>query len=399
MEVWTDRRPRETYGPRSLLPAPFGSRPETRLYGKGMEIDRGVEALPAETAVLCPNRIRERRIQAGFDNTMAFARHIDAISYQRLMKIETGRVVVRESEYELVADALRIKVEDLKLPLLTRSETAQWNERLGVERRLEEGGDHDSVLLSAYVRKLVEATGSARTTILREWGYHSNTLCRVWHAEKPIDRYPDSTMAVVIRLAHAESWDAVILNSRQLYADHALADEIRAVQEPRVRYAPEDPDRRAPWSYSTDPFRARMSRAQTLTPLSAGMVERIRDRRQREKEEGVRQRQEYRSLMQRVCRDVVDEARTGDVREMLERFYPEESRAALERVLADDAVARTIVARTALLRFVDDGVKLRAASSALGITIERFRQISSAYRGRISDLSLNPNHGSTRIIQ
>lgn len=391
MQAWTDRAPRTEYGPRALLPDAYGSRPEARKYGKGRDLDRGEEALPREMAVLCPNRIRERRKAAGFDNAMAFARRLDSIPYQRLVRIETGRVIVRESEYELVADALKIDVEALKLPVLTRSETAEWNGKWGPDNRIEEGGDHDSVLLSAYVRQLVRATGRSRTPLAKELGAPGNTLCAIWHAEKPIDRYPDTTMAVVIRLAKAESWDTVILRSRQLYDEGRLSAEIAEIHEPRVRYAPEDPDRKAPWTYEADPFRTRQPRREAATPLSAPpRVETFRERIAREKDEERRRKErdahEYRSAVRSACAEAIEAFRTCDVHDMLERFYPsetDEDRAALAR---HDDLARTVIARTALMRFADDVVKKEEASAALGITIERLRQISRNSTGRMSDL-------------
>lgn len=404
MQAWTDRAPRQKYGPRALLPETYGSRPETRKYGKGRDVDRGPEALPREAAVLCPNRIRERRTAAGFDNTMQFARHLDSISYQRLIRIETGRVIVRESELEIIADALEMDVEDLRLPPLTRAETAEWNRRWGPDTRIEEGGDHDSVILAAYVRHLVGGTGRARTALLRELGAPGNALCAIWYAEKPIDRYPDSTMAIVIRLAKAESWDAVVLRSRQLYDERAIAREVADVQKPRIRYAPEDPDRKAPWTYEKDPFRTRRPRREAETLFSAvPRVGTAKERRAAEREdqrrERIRAREERRSLMRRTFAAVIDEARHGNVRALLHGLYPNEPEAEVETLARNEDVARTVVARAALIRFADDALKRQEACVALGITRERLRQLQIGDTGRVTYFVPSRTTQMKRIVQ
>lgn len=384
MEVRTHQRPRDVYAPRVLLPGAYGSLPKFRKFGKDQRGSRGKESLPEEFAVLCPNRIREIRLAAGFENVTAFTRHIGSISYQRLIKIETGRVIVRESEYEILADALKVEVEDLKLPLLTQSETAEWNSRWGAKRRIEEGGDHDSVLLAAYVRKLVKNTGTARTALLKNAGYPNNCLSKIWYADLPIDRHPDSTMAIVIKLAKVESWDEVIMTSRRLYDDYQLQDEISEVQQPRVRYAPEDPDRRAPWTYEPDPFRTRKGRRQAATPLSAtprpeNYKEQQKAQQQRLRQEKIREKEEYLQMVRRTCALVIDQAKSGDVEKMLHHFFPGEDPEAVAAFARKEDVARMLVARVALTRFAQDTIQKKEASAALGITIERLRQIKDRY--------------------
>lgn len=185
-------RPRDEYGPRRLLPETYGRRAEYRAFDKKKDDPRGDEALPAEWAVVCPNRICERRKAAGYPTTMQLARAMATISYQRLKKMEHGRVIVRESEFELVAAHLGVPVEDLKLPLLTASETSEWNRIWGPSKLIEEGGDHDSVLLSAYVRKLVDDSGETpKQGRCGDGIQHQRTVLHLacGEADRPISRF------------------------------------------------------------------------------------------------------------------------------------------------------------------------------------------------------------------
>ena len=151
----TGRAPRSDYGPRKLIAATSLSSKE-RFYGKNQPATANDntkdESLPKGWSILEPNRVKERRLAAGYPTTDSLALKIGTMSYQRLHKIESGIVVVRDSEYELIARTLEMPVHMLQLPMLMHSETVQWMELWGKDQRLEEGGDHDAVLLAAYVR-------------------------------------------------------------------------------------------------------------------------------------------------------------------------------------------------------------------------------------------------------
>jgi len=373
-------RPRDEYGPRKLLPDTYGRGVEHRAFDKRRDQPRGDEAIPAEWAVVCPNRVAERRAAAGYPTTMHISRAMASISYQRLKRIEQGRVLVRDSEYELIADHLGIDEEALKLPLLTLEETRLWNATWGPGKLIEEGGDHDSVLLSAYVRMLVEETGLRRYAICTSMGFNSNALSFIWYAEKPIDRYPDSTMSIVIRLSGADGWDDVILASRRLYEEGMLKPYILAIHQPRVRYAPEDPDRRAPWTYEADPLRVRKGRRAVQTPLSAvplpgTKIERERRARQAEKQ---RIRDEARAEMTAT----IERMRCAGL-DMLHEVFPEDP-SGVERLKALPlSMVRTMMARTVIARTSYRDFQRIIAADLLGVSKERIRQMHHADDGRV----------------
>lgn len=369
-------RPRDDYGPRKLLPDTYGRRIEYRAYDKKPDDPRGVEAIPAEWAVICPNRVAERSRAAGYPTTKHFARALGSISYQRLKRIEIGRVLVRESEYELIADHLELDVEALKLPLLTLEETTGWNRLWGPEKLIEEGGDHDSVVLSAYVRMLVEETGSRRNQIAREMGFNTNTLSFIWYAEKPIDRYPDSTMSIVIRLSGAENWDEVILASRKLYEEGQLKPYVLAIQQPRIRYAPEDPDRRAPWTYETDPLRVRERRRAVQTPLSAVPLPGTKV--EREKAARLAERQRVRDEARAGMLAIIERVRHADL-EMLHEVFPADPEGVRKLKALPLSTIRTMMARTLIARTAARDFQRIIAAELLGVSKERVRQMYHAY--------------------
>lgn len=366
------QRPRDYYGPRRLLPECYGRRATARAYGKKRDSDRGIEALPAERAVVCPNRIAERRVQSGFDSTRALANALRSISYQRLRRIETGRAIVRESELTLIAGCLDLDVSELKLPLLTESETIEWNRRWGPEKQVEDGGDHDSVLLSAYVRHLVAMTGHNRTRLAKMMKAPGSCLSAIWYAEKPIDRYPDTTMALILQLAKTESWDQVIVRSQAMYASGELAAYIDQVKEPRLRYAPEDPDRKAPWTYKIAPDMPHRKRHWVKTPFSAEPEAMLAtERRKVAKQNLVNQR---RVVAEERCRTIIERAREGDVAERLFEMFPRD-RLGVEGLLGNEGLARSFLARAEIVRGCRSSQDIRAAATTLGRSPERIRQL------------------------
>lgn len=268
----TGRAPRSDYGPRKLIAATSLSSKE-RFYGKNQPAPANDntkdESLPKGWSILEPNRVKERRLAAGYPTTDSLALKIGTMSYQRLHKIESGIVVVRDSEYELIAKTLEIPVYMLQLPMLMHSETVQWMELWGKDQRLEEGGDHDAVLLAAYVRYHAREKDLNKAKICKQAKVNSSAMHYIWHAAKPIDRYPDTTMMATMMLTENSIWDNVILDSRAYYAAGLLTEEIKKVQKPRVRYAPEDPDKRAPWTYDIDPFRKKQPRSQYINAYTS----------------------------------------------------------------------------------------------------------------------------------
>jgi hypothetical protein len=379
------KAPREHYVPRNLIKVEHGRYGEARAYGKSPEAARGSVTLPEAWSIVCPNRITERRREAGMEHVTQLQRAIGSISYQRLIKMETGRVIIRDSEYELVADALGVHEDDLKLPLLTHEETIQWTGRWGAGTQIEEGGDEDSVVLAAYVRHLVERTGISRTALCTQFSVSAHALVHIWHAEKPIDRWPDSTMMTVMRLADAATWDDVILTSRALRADGVLDRLIADVVKPRLRYAPEDPDRKAPWTYATDSFRTRKARRLVRTPLSATPPkENAQERKLRLQREARQARVDELETIRRAYRMALEEAREGDQRRLLETQFPTATAKQLDEVLADPGMAGFVIGRVALIRAATTNPLQDIAGALLGISRVRIQQIRQADDGKLS---------------
>lgn len=402
-EQHRNRAPRRYYGPRTLVSTGTGRYGKSRIYGKRQDAPRGKTTLPEAWSTVCPNRITERRIAAGMENVIDLHRAIGVISYQRLVKMEIGRVLIRDSEYELVADALKLHEDDLKLPLLTHSETIRWTDKWGARRQIEEGGDEDSVILAAYVRFLVEESGISRTSICRQFGAPENCLSAMWYAEKPIDRWPDTAMSVVIKLSRAKDWDEVILSSRAMHADRALDDHIADVVKPRIRYAPEDPDRKAPWTYETNPFRTRKAKRQVQTPLSAAPADgsyrqRVERRKQQERQTKQHARAERERIVRTAYADAVYEAKHGNQEGLLEALFPNASSKEIRAVTSNSAFAALIISRVALTRAPTNTRERHIAAEMLGITEERVRQIGATDNGTLASFLPKINAGFNGLM-
>ena len=371
--------PREDYSPRRLIDV---SSPGERLYGKGVprtaNDNTTDESLPRGWSILEPNRIKERRLAAGYKTTEALSFKIRTMSYQRLHKIESGIVVVRDSEYDLIAAALDLPVHLLQLPMLMHSETVRWMELWGLDKRIEEGGDHDAVLLAAYVRYHAKLKGMKKAHICERAGVSPNAMHYIWHAAKPIDRYPDSTMKATMLLTRNTSWDNVITDSQAYYAAGFLQEQIKEVQQPRVRYAPEDPDKRAPWTYDVDPFRAHQPReayinAYTREPSRATptRLNILRDKRSRiHRLIGI-----YRDA--KLLHSIA--TKTQSPASMLCDYYPKDQRFIWE---LDESAARIVLQRLLCVRYAQENDDVTATPFAhmLDITSKRFRQLKNDER-------------------
>ena len=379
--------PRDYYGPRKLLQAEaYGHYENARLYGKTIDVERGDEALPNEWFVLCPNRISERREAAGFMNTGMFATALNSINYQRLRKLETGRVIVRDSEYELIAEKLGIHIDELKLPLLTQGETVEWNRLWGPDKRIEEGGDHDAVILAAFFRYTLDKLGMKRAH-LRDVTSNTGVLGRLWYAEKPIDRHADSGMLAMMSITFSENWDEVVRKSQAAYKEGFLTKFIKDIHKPRIRYAPEDPDRRAPWTYETNAFRAKKRRKQTQTPFTPELIELPPNQTKRK---FLRQQQ-----LKRRARIMVQAIIDTITRIGIHKLYAE-TLTGINReqyLLLSEIEQKTVVARFWMLsrcRTIDER---NAAIEKLGISKERFRQLKADWHkvryDRIKSMEFN----------
>ena len=384
----TGRAPRTDYGPRKLVPVRTASSRE-RLYGKGETTpsnDNAVndnvpdESLPRGWSILEPNRVKERRLAAGHKTTHSLSMAIGSISYQRLHKIESGTVVVRDSEYELIAKKLDLPVHLLQLPMLMHSETVKWMEIWGKDSLIEEGGDHDAVLLAAYVRLHARRRDVNKAQICKMAKVNSHAMHHIWHAAKPIDRYPDTTMMATMMLTENTSWDNVITDSRAYYTAGFLTEDVRAVQRPRVRYAPEDPDKRAPWTYDVDPFRARRPREQYVNAYTDPVVPDILPSKAKVIEE--RQRridmliQNYKDakLILKIAKEDEEPIAT------LLEYHPKYRKEIL--AIENEDLARATLHRMMCICYLEANPRAPATPFArtLGITVERVRQLRHKVR-------------------
>lgn len=383
----TGRAPRTDYGPRKLLPVNSNTK-NRRFYGKdhaGPINDNGKdESLPRGWSILEPNRVKERRIAAGFPSASDLSLHIGTMSYQRLKKIENGRVVVRASEYELIAKAMGIAIHYLQLPMLMRSQTVEWMERWGADNTIEEGGDHDAVLLAAYVRYHVHRLGLNKSRACIAANVPGNALHFIWHAAKPIDRYPDTTMKVAMMISNDNDWNEVIANSQNYYLAGDLKKFILDVQKPRVRYAPEDPSKMAPWTYDTDPFRTRQPRERYVNAYSSTK----RKARYNPKQEltTISQKREVLRIKIRYYRDIRMIVRIARTIEnpvaMLVDKCPDQ-RKEIEAI-KDEAVARQMLLRLLLVRYAIMGeyAFTNPMAKILRTTGQRVRQLVKAYKDK-----------------
>ncbi len=366
-------RPREVYAARSLLTdrAKFLARiSEAREPAKD-------ESLPYAWDIIWPNRIRERREACKIPSAAALANKAGEISYQRLCRLECGTHVARQSELELISRALECDPDDLKLPVLTLSQTSAWKQEWSQLRTC--GGDHDAVLLAAYVRHLVEQTGRTRNQIIKlfreNWPIPFNALNKIWFAATTVDRHPDTTMFVIMQLSGISNWEDVIRDSRRLYRKGALALHITDVQAPRVRFAPEDPDARAPWTYAIDPFRQRKERRYHIAAHTAHPGETKAEIRKRERQE---QRDTYVFDTREFCRKVIEwSASTPNIERRLTRLFPDDPGGAERlKALADEKYPRIAAARARIVRRAQSRpLHKPTAAAMLGITPERLRQL------------------------
>ena len=382
--IQTGTAPRKDYGKRKLVPVKTNTTTE-RLYGKGVPTPQNDnirdESLPRGWSILEPNRIKERRLAAGYATTDALSLEIDSISYQRLHKIENGVVVVRESEYELIAQTLGLPVSSLKLPMLMQSETIHWMEMFGPNKTIEEGGDHDAVILAAYVRYHANRIGLGPHQIAKKMGGPSNCMHFIWYAAKPIDRYPDSTMMVTMKMTKHDSWDKVIVGSQDAYHQGIITKFVELVRRPRVRYAPEDPSKKAPWTYDVDPFRTFKPRERFINAYT--------NRRSKEQDERLREMTlrrgdtRLRIRYYQEIKSIEREAKTmRDPIAMLADLFPD-----YRDIIEEGAslyYARVAYARVRVIDYLlkNNDLFVKPAALFLGVTSERIRQLKNKARAQ-----------------
>jgi hypothetical protein len=389
----TGKAPRQNYKERKLISESFSLDKIKAAHGIPLKPDNDNikdESLPRGWNILEPNRIKERRIAAGYDTTDKLSLKINSISYLRLSRLENGLLVGRESEYELIAQALEIPVASLKLPMLMRSETIQWMDLWGAKKTSGEGGDHDSVLLAAYLRYQAESKNTNPHAICSKLGLRSSTLSFMWHAEKTVDRYSDSAMYAAMALTEQDTWDDVVRESQLSYARGEISDYVRWVQKPRVRYAPEDPDKRAPWTYDIDPFRTAKKREKFENSYSRpkslkgrinfkNHVEKLKDKRS-----DIHKRIKYYRDMKMIV-DIV--RKTESPAQMLLEKYPNHKKK--EDFLQSKDYARRVLLRILCIKYLrlNDDLYVKPVAPILGMTSERVRQLKKLEESQVNQLT------------
>lgn len=233
---------------------------------------RGNEGLPRGWSAVEPNRIGEMRRKRGYKTVKALHADVIAacpedkkISYGRLAAIDSGRKRVRESEYELLALLFNMKVSDLKIQDMTPDEITHWNDTWGTNRRGKEGGDHKSVLLAAFLRKVISNRGLTLAETNRKYSIKGNAIVRVAKAAKAPHLYTENVRKSVLLVTGYKDWTDLLNDCQHMYMMHQLDDYIRELRVPSVHYSPEDPDPRSPWTYITNPGRVQKHKEIQLT--------------------------------------------------------------------------------------------------------------------------------------
>lgn len=213
-------------------------------------------ALPLSHYIIHPNRIRERRLQKGYETAASFLEIAAPLSVGRLRKIESGQCFVRESEYELIAKALGIRTSSLKLPVLSENELHEWKNRWGTSK--DGAGSNDSVVLAAYIRHLAHKLKMNKSEICEKYGYANRTVENIWFAKRSVDSYCGQVVEFALEFSGKKTWTDLLLAAQDALRKNLLNDEIKKMQQKRGRITPGDPDERAPWTYETNPNRKKV---------------------------------------------------------------------------------------------------------------------------------------------
>lgn len=222
--------------------------------------------LPVAWDILQPNAIAETRMMRGYASLMALSRAIPSIPYARLYKLEKGTSIARDSELDIIARTLRTKPDKLVLAPMTASEAQAWAEVYSGRRQRVHGGDEQAVTLAAAIRATMKRKHIAPSSIVEDYRLPYVTYHKMINAERPIDRWSPRAMTAIIRLMGARDWDGVILASRRMKASGQLDALIREIVKPRVRFHPDDPDPRSPWTQKRPTGMAAVERHPVMTP-------------------------------------------------------------------------------------------------------------------------------------
>lgn len=233
---------------------------------------RGNEDLPRGWSAVEPNRIGEMRRKMGYNTVKALHEDLNAtcpedkkISYARLTALDSGRKIVRDSEYELLGQFFDVHPSDLKLNDMTPEQITQWNNDWGTNRRGKEGGDHKSVLLAAYLRKVIAGRGETIAETNRKFSIRGNAITQAAKAAKPPHLYTETVRNSILLVTGYKDWTDLLNNCQHMYMMHQMDDYIRELRVPAVHYSPEDPDPRAAWTTITNPDRQQKHKEVYLT--------------------------------------------------------------------------------------------------------------------------------------
>ena len=181
--------------------------------------------------IVFPNRMRARRIAAGFARLILLSNELASIPYIRLSKIERGEVVPRPAELRLIAGPLRCDPLDLLFDAdQTDALFDSWAEEIHGPPRSPTAEDRDSLLLAAAIR--ARRASDARLTIAdiqERFGIAPVVLSRLENTQKPLTAWNETTRHAIRRLLDADSDEAMLERIRSDHARGALDSHIDAI--------------------------------------------------------------------------------------------------------------------------------------------------------------------------
>jgi hypothetical protein len=352
-------------------------------------------ALPRGWSFICPNRIQEQRLAKGYESVASLYRKIKTISYARLVTLETGRVYVRDSEFELIAKHLNLKAEDLRLPPLSQEETLEWAENWTFQM-FPEGGDKESVLVAAYTLHCIQNMGLNISSFARRYDFPRIKVADVINTKRMVNDYDEESKAA-IKLATGEtSYTSVIRKANEAYKKGHINYEIERIRAPRLKFMPEDPDKRAPWTYETDPFRKKLhKRPGTGFHVTHGMVA------PHNRGVTLQKRHDHKAEYEKTCYDnymkIKKEAFINSQIFQLRELFPHDHIETIRKIAEDKQLAATIIVRARLSRRARKPYEVNAAAKLLGIKPVKLRHIQTADQGMLTNFMPKGNYPFERI--
>jgi hypothetical protein len=187
--------------------------------------------------IVFPNRMRERRRDAGFAKLLRLSAQLPEIPYIRLSKIERGEVVPRVDELRRVADALSIAPGELLLDVDAPDfDLASWAQDFEEGARVDEAEERFAVCLGAALR--ARRTGDPALTIAvieRDYGIPPVNLSRIENAQKTFGRWNAATQQALFRLMGVAN-EAKLRAHVQAQSRTGVLDAfVTAIADPEIR--------------------------------------------------------------------------------------------------------------------------------------------------------------------